>query len=76
MFWFIGNAGAEKAIEVQPLTLVHSKSCSRPLLQTLLHCDVLSDQTGNFMSLVCLQPSDALLHEVTTLHIQEQSPIF
>ena len=37
--------------------------------------DVLLDESSNLHRLVSLDPGDPLLHQVATLHVQEQHPV-
>lgn len=43
--------------------------------QLLLHADVLADEARDLVRLLRLQPRDALLHQVATLHVQEQHAV-
>jgi hypothetical protein len=43
--------------------------------QMLTYGDVLLDEPGDLYGLVCLDPGDALLHQVPALHVQVQRTV-
>ena len=46
------------------------------VLSALLDRNVLADQTGYLVSLICLNACHTLLHQITTLHVQKQNAVF
>lgn len=53
-------------------TLSHAKTDASALgvARPLLHGDVLSNQSRDFVSLLGLEPRDTLLHQIPALHVQ------
>lgn len=42
---------------------------------SLINSNVLLDKSSNFIGLFSLDPGDPLLHQISTFHVQKQSPI-
>ncbi len=47
-----------------------------PLLDALLNGDLLTDQARYLMGLICLNAGHALLHQISTFHVQEKGAFF
>lgn len=54
------------------MRLSHAESDANTLTvgRSLFHSDVLSDQAGDFVRLLRLQPGDTLLHQIAALHVE------